>query len=292
MIAAANPIGGRYDSQLTFSENVELTDPILSRFDIICVLKDEVDAGKDEQLAEFVVVSHMRSHPTDPDTKIKSRFEQARENAGKKQIPQELLKKYILYARSQIMPKVSDVDNAKISKFYSEIRRESFQTGGVPMTVRHLESIVRIAEANARMELREFVSTRDVDHAIATMLECFIQTQKHQVAEKLRSRFSRYLGASADQSTLCKHLLEKELRRVSQLAQLAFDYDAASSPTVKQNIFLSVAERHQVRDAAVNFLRSEAFTGPAPEYEFVERPEDENQAAQAPGDRLIRRIQT
>merc|ERR1719281_1159639 len=292
VIAAANPIGGRYDSQLTFSENVELTDPILSRFDIICVLKDEVDAGKDEQLAEFVVVSHMRSHPTDPDTKIKSRFEQARENAGKKQIPQELLKKYILYARSQIMPKVSDVDNAKISKFYSEIRRESFQTGGVPMTVRHLESIVRIAEANARMELREFVSTRDVDHAIATMLECFIQTQKHQVAEKLRSRFSRYLGASADQSTLCKHLLEKELRRVSQLAQLAFDYDAASSPTVKQNIFLSVAERHQVRDAAVNFLRSEAFTGPAPEYEFVERPEDENQAAQAPGDRLIRRIQT
>merc|ERR1719238_1456245 len=186
VIAAANPIGGRYDSQLTFSENVELTDPILSRFDIICVLKDEVDAGKDEQLAEFVVVSHMRSHPTDPDTKIKSRFEQARENAGKKQIPQELLKKYILYARSQIMPKVSDVDNAKISKFYSEIRRESFQTGGVPMTVRHLESIVRIAEANARMELREFVSTRDVDHAIATMLECFIQTQKHQVAEKLR----------------------------------------------------------------------------------------------------------
>jgi DNA replication licensing factor MCM2 len=292
VIAAANPIGGRYDSQLTFSENVELTDPILSRFDIICVLKDEVDAGKDEQLAEFVVVSHMRSHPTDPDTKIKSRFEQARENAGKKQIPQELLKKYILYARSQIMPKVSDVDNAKISKFYSEIRRESFQTGGVPMTVRHLESIVRIAEANARMELREFVSTRDVDHAIATMLECFIQTQKHQVAEKLRSRFSRYLGASADQSTLCKHLLEKELRRVSQLAQLAFDYDAASSPTVKQNIFLSVAERHQVRDAAVNFLRSEAFTGPAPEYEFVERPEDETQAAQAPGDRLIRRIQT
>merc|ERR1712182_168261 len=158
--------------------------------------------------------------------------------------------------------------------------------GGVPMTVRHLESMVRIAEANARMELREFVTSRDVDNAIATMLECFIQTQK------LRSRFSRYLAASADQSALCKHLLEKELRRVSQLAQLAFDYDAASSPTVKQNIFLSVAERHQVRDAAVNFLRSEAFTGPAPEYEFVERPEDENQAAQAPGDRLIRRIQT
>merc|ERR1719506_2241377 len=287
VIAAANPIGGRYDSQLTFSENVELTDPILSRFDIICVLKDEVDAGKDEQLAEFVVVSHMRSHPTDPDTKIKSRFEQARENAGKKQIPQELLKKYILYARSQIMPKVSDVDNAKISKFYSEIRRESFQTGGVPMTVRHLESIVRIAEANARMELRDFVSVRDVDHAIATMLECFIQTQKHQVAEKLRSKFARYLAASADQSSLCKHLLEKELQRVSRMAQLNMDYDLASRPTVNQSVFLRIAEKHQIKDAANDFLKSAAFTGPTADYEFVdENPDDDND--RAPRERLTR----
>merc|ERR1719460_489612 len=253
VLAAANPIGGRYDSQLTFSENVELTDPILSRFDIICVPKDEVDATKDEQLAEFVVVSHMRSHPVDPDKKIKSKFELARENAGQKQIEQELLKKYILWAREHVKPKISDVDDAKIAKFYSEIRRESFQTGGVPMTVRHLESIVRIAEANARMELRDFVSARDVDHAIATMLECFIQTQKHQIAEKLRGKFARYLAASADQSSLCKHLLEKELLRVSRIAQLQGDYEGASYPVVQQSVFLKIADRHQIKDAANDF---------------------------------------
>lgn len=63
MIAAANPIGGRYDPSYTLSENVELTDPILQRFDVLCVLQDTVDPIIDEQLAYFVVNSHIRSHP-------------------------------------------------------------------------------------------------------------------------------------------------------------------------------------------------------------------------------------
>lgn len=50
MIAAANPINGRYNPQLSFNENVELTDPILSRFDILCVVKDEVDELEDSNL--------------------------------------------------------------------------------------------------------------------------------------------------------------------------------------------------------------------------------------------------
>jgi DNA replication licensing factor MCM2 len=54
IIAAANPIGGRYDPQRSFAENVELTDPILSRFDILCVLRDTVDPVADERLANFV----------------------------------------------------------------------------------------------------------------------------------------------------------------------------------------------------------------------------------------------
>jgi DNA replication licensing factor MCM2 len=53
VIAAANPIKGRYDNQLTFSDNVDLTDPILSRFDILCVVKDEVDPASDTALVSF-----------------------------------------------------------------------------------------------------------------------------------------------------------------------------------------------------------------------------------------------
>jgi len=63
VIAAANPIGGRYDPSYSLSENVELTDPILQRFDVLCVLQDIVDPIVDEKLALFVVDSHMRSHP-------------------------------------------------------------------------------------------------------------------------------------------------------------------------------------------------------------------------------------
>src|ERR1043165_610427 len=63
VIAAANPIGGRYNTSKSFSENVELTEPILSRFDVLCVVKDTVDPTIDEFLANFVVKSHVRSHP-------------------------------------------------------------------------------------------------------------------------------------------------------------------------------------------------------------------------------------
>lgn len=63
IIAAANPIRGRYNPTIPFSQNVELTEPILSRFDILCVVRDEADAVVDEMLAKFVVGSHLRSHP-------------------------------------------------------------------------------------------------------------------------------------------------------------------------------------------------------------------------------------
>jgi len=63
IVAAANPIRGRYNPTIPFQQNVELTEPILSRFDVLCVVKDTVDPVKDEMLAQFVVGSHTRSHP-------------------------------------------------------------------------------------------------------------------------------------------------------------------------------------------------------------------------------------
>jgi len=63
VIAAANPIKGVYNSSLSFMDNVDLTDPILSRFDILSVIKDEVNEEYDDLLATFVINSHMKSHP-------------------------------------------------------------------------------------------------------------------------------------------------------------------------------------------------------------------------------------
>lgn len=135
VIAAANPNKGNYQVNLKFSDNVDLTDPILSRFDLLAVVKDEIDEEKDDALASFVINSHMKNHPT-----ILKAFQES-ENEGlledersqilnqanaylsenllpskmaqmeKEIIPQQLLKKYIMYAKKFIFPKITEVDS-------------------------------------------------------------------------------------------------------------------------------------------------------------------------------------
>jgi DNA replication licensing factor MCM2 len=63
VIAAANPIGGVYKSNMNFNDNVDLTDPILSRFDLLTVIRDDATEEVDDALATFVLNSHMKSHP-------------------------------------------------------------------------------------------------------------------------------------------------------------------------------------------------------------------------------------
>jgi len=215
VIAAANPIGGRYDPTMTFSDNVDLTEPILSRFDILCVVRDTVDSIIDEHLARFVVGSHMRSHPlaTDEDHQVMSEVEQSlaatTSLAGVEKIPQDLLKKYILYARERVHPKLHQMDQDKVAKMYSDLRRESMVTGSIPITVRHIESMIRIAEANAKMHLREFVREDDVNMAIRVMLESFIDTQKFSVMKSMKRNFARYLTYKRDNNELLLFILRQ-----------------------------------------------------------------------------------
>merc|ERR1712066_733222 len=213
VMAAANPIGGRYDSSMTFSENVDLTEPILSRFDILCVVKDTVDPVADEHLARFVVASHMVSHPrsdqadTDNMKKTEETLAASSNLAGVEKIPQELLRKYILYAREKIHPKLHQMDQEKVAKMYADLRRESMATGSIPITVRHIESMIRIAESHAKMHLREFVSEDDVNMAMRVMLESFIDTQKFSVMKAMKRNFTRYLSYKRDNNELLLFIL-------------------------------------------------------------------------------------
>jgi len=127
VIAAANPIKGRYDPQLNFHENVDLTEPILSRFDILCVVRDEIDSKYDDSLAASVINSHIRSHPEIKDDKLEDIL--LPEVESMPLINQELLKKYIIYARKKMHPKLTDIDKEKICNFYKEIRKESAAIG-------------------------------------------------------------------------------------------------------------------------------------------------------------------
>merc|ERR1719379_2783772 len=153
VVAVANPIEGRYDAQRSFAQNVNLSDPILSRFDVLCVLRDEADAVQDERLADHVICSHMRSHPEadSDDRQMKPKIQVKASHV--EPIDQELLKNYIVFARKNVFPKVTNIDKEKLANFYKLLRAEAFKSGGAPMTARHIESIIRIAEANARIEL-------------------------------------------------------------------------------------------------------------------------------------------
>ena len=77
VIAAANPIKGNYNNSLNFNDNVDLTDPILSRFDILSVIKDEVNEDYDDALAAFVINSHIQSHPDTKRDLMADQFEEA-----------------------------------------------------------------------------------------------------------------------------------------------------------------------------------------------------------------------
>ena len=215
VIAAANPIGGRYDSSCTLSENVELTDPILQRFDCLCVMQDVVDPVEDERLALFVTGSHMRSRPTRDLGRDSLTAGHKAENSEweKDRIPQALLKKYIQYARATCRPVLrGNIDQEKIASLYSALRRESTNSGGVPIAVRHIESMMRMAEAHAKMHLREHVREDDVDASIQMMLTSFISAQKFSVRRSLKRGFAKYLRSGKDKNHLLLHILQEMMR--------------------------------------------------------------------------------
>ncbi|KAL2178112.1 MCM2/3/5 family-domain-containing protein [Thermothelomyces heterothallicus CBS 202.75] len=220
IIAAANPIGGRYNSTIPFSANVELTEPILSRFDILCVVRDTVEPEEDERLARFIVDSHSRSHPltngqtqattaggqsmeVEPDSHGETQNSADKNTNKEGEIPQELLRKYILYARERCFPKLYHMDEEKVARLFADMRRESLATGAYPITVRHLEAIIRIAEAFCRMRLSEYCSSQDIDRAIAVTVESFIGSQKVSCKKALARAFAKYTlarpGAGAQQ---------------------------------------------------------------------------------------------
>lgn len=226
VIAAANPIGGRYDSSKTFSQNVELTDPILSRFDVLCVVKDVVDPVRDEMLATFVVDSHAKSQPKGsnieetPAGLSQDESSNLNHSSDPEVLSQDALRKYLTYAKLNVFPKLHDVDLEKLTHVYADLRRESSHGQGVPIAVRHIESMIRMSEAHARMHLRNYVAEEDVDMAIRVLLDSFISTQKYGVQKALQKSFKKYITYKKDYNELLLHLLRGLVKDVLRLEEL------------------------------------------------------------------------
>jgi replicative DNA helicase Mcm len=152
ILAAANPALGRYESRRTIAENISLPVTILSRFDLIFVLKDVPNKEIDGKMSEHILEIHRKGlSPIEPP------------------IPLELLRKYISYAKT-IKPFLTSEALQRLKDFYLAMRSASeSESSPVAITARQLESLIRLAEARARAALRTEVLAEDAEAAINIM---------------------------------------------------------------------------------------------------------------------------
>ncbi len=268
VMAAANPIRGRYDASRSFLQNVDLSEPILSRFDILLVLQDTVSPIVDEQLAQFVVRSHARSHPIAKAERMEVENDENVEDGeaapgGIKAdgtLTQQLLRKYIVYAKQKCKPRLGNINREKIASLYADLRHEA--KGGMPMTVRHVESTIRMAEAHAKMHLRDFVTIIDVNTAIQVMLDSFISAQKFSVARSMKKRFFKYSSAQKEPNELLLYVLHSLLRETVHFERLQREQNIEAEPlrvvVIPTDDFETRARELEVTEVA-GFYRSAEF---------------------------------
>ncbi|KAF7723233.1 hypothetical protein EC973_002171 [Apophysomyces ossiformis] len=158
--ACANPIGSRWNKNLSVPANVNLPPPLLSRFDLLYLILDRVDEDADRRLAAHLVSLYMEDNPL---------------TAGVDIIPVEMLTKYISYARDKIQPVLTDAASQLLTKLYVELRSQGQDRTGtdkrVTATTRQLESMIRMSEAHARMRLSRTVDVEDVNEASRLLRE-------------------------------------------------------------------------------------------------------------------------
>ena len=152
------------------SENIDLMTTILSRFDLIFIVRDVRDAEKDRAIARHVMGLHINSLSPDDDPDV--------------EIDIETMKKYVQYCRFRCAPRLSEEGAAILRNQYVQIRnevrqrqRETNEEEAVPITVRQLEALIRISEALAKMTLSLEAGVDHVNEAIrlfkcSTMTAC------------------------------------------------------------------------------------------------------------------------
>ncbi|XP_029446279.1 DNA replication licensing factor MCM5 [Rhinatrema bivittatum] len=158
VLAAANSVFGRWDDTKG-EENIDFMPTILSRFDMIFIVKDEHNEQRDMTLARHVMGVHL------------SALTQAPSVAG--EVDLQTLKKYIAYCRTKCGPRLSEAAAEKLKNRYILMRsgareheRESERRSSIPITVRQLEAIVRISESLSKMKLQPFATETDVEEAL------------------------------------------------------------------------------------------------------------------------------
>ncbi|KAJ8107546.1 hypothetical protein OPT61_g8792 [Boeremia exigua] len=167
ILAAANPVGGRYNRKTTLRANVNMSAPIMSRFDLFFVVLDECDEAVDRHLAEHIVGIHK-----DRDEFVQPEFST------------EQLQRYIRFAKT-FRPEFTDEARETLVEKYKELRADDAQGGigrnSYRITVRQLESMIRLSEAIAKANCVGDITPEFVKEAYNLLRQSIISVEKDDV---------------------------------------------------------------------------------------------------------------
>ena len=183
LLAAANPIGGRFNKYDPISKQINMPPTLLSRFDLIYTMIDLPSEERDTKTAEHIIETHYAGellarfeHGGKMDEEWKERFREQVE-ALKPEVPKELLRKYVAWSKRNVFPVMSEEAKKKISGFYIGLRRQGYEDeeAPVPITARQLEALIRLGEARARTRLSDTITAEDAEQVIRVVTFCLKQ---------------------------------------------------------------------------------------------------------------------
>ncbi|CDF40985.1 DNA replication licensing factor MCM4 [Chondrus crispus] len=158
VLAAANPVNSRYDTSKSVVDNIDLPPTLLSRFDLIYLVLDAPDADSDRRLAQHIVSLFFKNY--EDGNNQETTADADNEDADL------TLTEYMAYAREKVDPVLSEEASEALVAGYLEMRRGGRGGSNMTATPRQLESLIRLAEAHARMQLKDEVDGGDVAEAI------------------------------------------------------------------------------------------------------------------------------
>lgn len=172
LLAAANPKQGRFDEEKSIADQINLPPALMSRFDLMFVLKDMPDVKRDKQITQHILNGHRRGQARVLKNTVGEMEELSLDgilDATDSMRPPygiDILRKYVAYAKKNVSPIMSDDAYDLIMNDYLKIRGMS-DDGSIPITARQLEAYVRLSEASAKVHLRNVVTAEDAERAIS-----------------------------------------------------------------------------------------------------------------------------
>jgi len=151
VLASANPRDSSYDPKKSVVDNINLPKNLMTRFDFIWLMIDKRNRDTDRRLADHLVSLYSESGA------------QARSEAP---LDADLFRRYVAFARRYVFPVLTDEASDVLIKSYMDLRNQGGSRDVITATPRILESLIRISESLAKMELREEVTAADVEEAV------------------------------------------------------------------------------------------------------------------------------